>query len=453
MAAEQDPKGFYRRLGIQPSASAEEIKFAYRELAKKLHPDTNKNDNAKTLFQAISEAYGVLSDPERRASYDALKYSGPSARAQEKEIEPICCSRCGKVTAQPRSTLYYSVFSALIITTRTPIQGIFCSACAKKAALKASLTSAIFGWWGFPWGPIWTIGSIIQNARGGHFSKEVDDRLLWYNAVAFLSKGNLAVSYALAQQARRANDEDIALDAVRLMDQLRAQGVPTTSSTLKDPWRTQPITVLAHVSMLLALPLTIAGLAYSDEINRQVSRPNSISVPQAQSYSYQSPTNRVAEAPPGYSVSAPTATQSPIPTCSIPPNNGQILSKTVPLKERGHVVEIQNGASGNAIIKIRNAYTGTLAVSFFVEKGMTASIANLPDGQYRIQYAFGDAFRSDCRSFVRVTSASQFPGTESLHTEHTQTQISRSRLRYTLYTVPNGNIRPEALSIDAFNSE
>jgi hypothetical protein len=289
MAAEKDPKGFYQRLGIQPSASAEGIKVAYRELAKKLHPDINKNENAKTLFQAISEAYSVLSDPELRAAYDALQYSRPSTQTQEKEIEPICCSRCGKVTAQPRSIVFFRVFSAIIVTTRTPIEGIFCSACARRAALQASFISALFGWWGFPWGPIWTIGSILGNAKGGRFSKEVDDKLVWYNAIAFFSKGKLAISYALAQQARRANDEDIALNALKLMDQLRALGVPAASGRLKDPWRIQLLTVLAHVLMLLALPSAIAVLTYSDEIERKANRPNPAAAAQARSYPYQVP--------------------------------------------------------------------------------------------------------------------------------------------------------------------
>lgn len=64
MAADSDPKGFYRRLGVEPSASADAIRTAYRQLAKKLHPDVNKDANAKILFQAISEAHNVLSDPD-----------------------------------------------------------------------------------------------------------------------------------------------------------------------------------------------------------------------------------------------------------------------------------------------------------------------------------------------------------------------------------------------------
>jgi hypothetical protein len=102
---------------------------------------------------------------------------------------------------------------------------------------------------------------------------------------------------------------------------------------------------------------------------------------------------------------------------------------------------------------MRDAETDGLVVSFFVEKGKTASVGNLPDGNFRLQYALGEDLRDDCRSFVSITSASQFPATESLRTNYTSTQIDRSRLTYTLFSVPNGNVRPESLAISAFNAE
>ena len=119
MGAGQDPKGYYARLGVPPNAGADEIKAAYRQLAKKLHPDVNKRPDAKTLFQAITEAYSILSDPELRSTYDASKYA-TTWEPQAQELDPICCSRCGKVTAQPRSAVFYRVVSLLLVTMRTP---------------------------------------------------------------------------------------------------------------------------------------------------------------------------------------------------------------------------------------------------------------------------------------------------------------------------------------------
>ena len=70
-------KDYYEILGVDKDASQKEIKKAYRKLAKKYHPDMNKDDSdTSEKFKEISEAYEILSDPDKRERYDRYGHSG-----------------------------------------------------------------------------------------------------------------------------------------------------------------------------------------------------------------------------------------------------------------------------------------------------------------------------------------------------------------------------------------
>src|SRR5688500_6991665 len=67
-------KDFYKVLGVSKTADADEIKKAYRKLARKYHPDSNAGDaTAEAKFKEVSEAYDVVGDPKKRKEYDEAR--------------------------------------------------------------------------------------------------------------------------------------------------------------------------------------------------------------------------------------------------------------------------------------------------------------------------------------------------------------------------------------------
>ena len=74
MAPEQ--RDYYEVLGVSRDADAKAVKDAFRELALKYHPDRNKSPDAEARFKEIAEAYAILSDPKKRADYDARGFAG-----------------------------------------------------------------------------------------------------------------------------------------------------------------------------------------------------------------------------------------------------------------------------------------------------------------------------------------------------------------------------------------
>ncbi|MBI2499313.1 molecular chaperone DnaJ [Candidatus Woesearchaeota archaeon] len=79
-------KDYYEVLGISKNASKDEIKKAYKELAKKYHPDVTKDNNTEEKFKEISEAYAVLSDDKKRVQYDHFGHEAFDQRFTQEDI-------------------------------------------------------------------------------------------------------------------------------------------------------------------------------------------------------------------------------------------------------------------------------------------------------------------------------------------------------------------------------
>jgi hypothetical protein len=243
----QDPKGYYALLGVASGATFDDVKSAFRQRAKEVHPDTNADGNAKSQFQKLSEAYECLSEPGARARYDTSGYP-----------EPVLCSRCGAVTAQPRHRVFEAVVSNVFSTASKSMEGIFCPGCARKIALGASVISAAAGWWSLPRGPVLTVRSIVQNANGGYEPPGSKDGLLWTNLLAFLGQGKYGQVYNIARELRTADDQKIASKAIKLMDVLEEGGASVDGA--RRAWDRNPFDYALHGLLLLAVPALLVFL-------------------------------------------------------------------------------------------------------------------------------------------------------------------------------------------------
>jgi hypothetical protein len=463
----QDPKGYYKVLRVPPTASADELRRAFRALAMECHPDKNPDLGATAQFRLLSEAYGVLADAKTRAMYDGRPYVSAAERefggrrAQDRRQageaaayaasaateagEPIYCDGCARPTAQPRETAFWTVIS-VGFSWRSQSRGVYCAACAAQVGLRCSAITAAFGWWG-PLGLLWTPLSILRNARGGERDEEADAALLWHNAVAFKAQGKPAVAHALARQVAAAKSP-YALDAADLIGDLHRAGVPRDTPPLVDPWKGGAGSAAGQALMALAAPAVVASAIYFYGLPT-----GALATP-----AYASALGPMMPAP----ISAATAAgaerararaPAPAATCMRAPADGELMEGELPLGGFGHRLEIRNGADGPTIVKVRDAETGHVRLAFVVSQGGHAEVGPLPDGAFRIQYAVGPTLAPDCRSLSAIDSAVEFPQTETLTREYRDGSVLTQRLSYALRSTPESGGKLQTIDRSKFLAE
>jgi len=448
-----DRHGYYRILGIDPSASAEAIKIAFRQRSKDLHPDRNKRIGAEMQFGALTEAYKILSDPEARARYDTtgLNREAPGGNATGRDVgTPVPCSRCKQVSAQPRYVIFHRVVGRLRTCTTDHIQGIYCSRCARDVSMAASLLTWALGWWALD-GPAKTVRGLITNLKGGERPRGPNHRLMAYQALAFEQTGREQLARALAQEALELDPHG---EHAGMAARIAASG---PFQPLKNQWGPDPLAVFAQL-----LPGIILVIGFIVFVPNWAGRPAPpviptapVAVPQVVVPAPVNPArmahvkvdNTVLRAAPGATQAAMATLQrfedvtlfgklvgggdgdawqrirsaeleGYVPALALGAGPGAAAQRvwcgedlgkrpasgaqrpSDPSTPRGpHTVKANNQTSSDAVVKLR-ANDGTTLTTFYLRAGESATIDTLPEGTVSAIYASGERYSERCGTFL-----------------------------------------------------
>lgn len=493
-----DPNGFYDALGLAQDASVEEVKSAYRLRAKELHPDHNPSADAKAEFQRVMEAYGILRDARKKADYDETCRRSREAHMQtglasvsndDDETQPLSCSCCGKVTAQPRFVVFHRVKSAFLVSKRLPVQGIFCRNCADRTAIKASTYSWTWGWWGV-FGPFFTIIALLRNLLGGDMPAEENARILLHQARAFDSRRENDVARSLAEQAlpfARKTPYEKPLRA------LLQEGGPMRR--LRNRWKIGGSAFVVQLLPLAALPATI-GILFL--LILDTAGPSSvmagIDLPRIENGEIrhvavdllkmrQSPdsngavialldrftTIQVLEADAGgtwVKVVTPTGLSGWVANRLLFSGPGieprrrwcedqkgdRPESGTVMIRRTSgeHRLLVHNEISSDAVVKLKTISTNSTLLSFFVPGGATVSIGGIPEGSFRVLFAVGSDYSRGCGVFLSRMEALAVPAPITFKTPTGRSFRAVVPPELTLWPGGMGAGQPKSIAIEHF---
>ena len=253
---EKDSAGYYKILRLKRNAGAEEIKQSYRELAKKWHPDYNKSEEAMEIFQKISVAHEILSDKNKRITYDlaCIAYD-------EKEFPDIFSL---KIHKNKKGEEDVSIRSLKIEEQRGRLWGAKKTAkkiiCSYKEAEREFFWSSVKNWL-LGW---WTLRDFINNARiiGKNYKnvegyREENLKLFVHNALAYGQEKKYDFAMSCAKQAKQYATEE----EKKLLDEYIRQLPPTTEKKIAE-WNDKRLRMIQLIFPLLMF-LLVVGITIS----------------------------------------------------------------------------------------------------------------------------------------------------------------------------------------------
>lgn len=394
-STDQDILGYYGLLGVEPNSSQETIKKAYKKKCLEVHPDVNRSDNAQEQFVQLRKAYEILGNAEERSKYDAqcivvpnVKSStGDDTKESDNTFEPIRCSVCNCVSAQPRYVVFWETIS-FFSSIRSPVQGVMCTKCAGNAAFEATRKSLVFGWWGI-WGLILTPMSVIGNMAGGSKPPENNGRILLHQSWYFAQNGRLDLAYFLASDASTylkatLNKEVASLISIsqsimenckpfadgKELDPVWDRALPR----LGDQWKTVGICAAAWTIGLSALNGHL-------EVRRQKS------IEGAPRYTYQSKERSTPPADTPSISKTVEAEQPPIPPVYLPLSTGYLPGKQVTDSDGYSEITLKNNSDGNYHVRLyrKDGSLWVISREVYLKANEEFAMKDLTPGEYEIR--------------------------------------------------------------------
>jgi hypothetical protein len=453
--ASHDPLGYYKALGVLPDASPAVIRAVYRARAMELHPDRNKGADATRQFQELQRAYEVLSDAKAREAYDAGAVNPAADQAASPNptrYEPVRCSRCGVVSAQPRYRVFHSVIGYVVGAVKRTHAGVVCARCETVVALKATGTTMVLGWWSIH-GFFWSIGSILTNLVGGQKFPEQDARILAHQAMYFDSIGKQDLARAIATQAynlafkvrpdsamakKRAalgyDDPDPLSDMraqlISYLDSFKDQG---DAKELRAPSRVLNSRFLSQFA-LLAVVVGSIGLWIAVEAQRaaemEQSRLERAGIERATAALIAA--NRAEEL---------RKLQQPLPPSGVYPiyAAGRFDTDSLP------PFKIKTAAGSHYFLKLCDWQTGVVVMNIFIRGGEEVEVG-VPPGTYRIKFASGATWYGEKVRFGPDTAYSVVDTPSEFSVSGGQLQGHELQL----VNVVNGNLRRRPIDATQF---
>ena len=400
-----DPYGYYSILGITLKATQEQIKSAYREKAKHLHPDLSGADTA-SVFLFLKKAYDVLSSPTARAAYDRASQADKPPTAPKQPVSGKRTLFSGRLLVYPSILGFIACIALLSVHREETNQQS--SAEPSRALQSAAPLSQPSNGAQPPSLPGLPISSAV--ARGG----PVRDQ----NSAKPALPGSSSPALGLGRATHYVKPSESSVYTWTK----DAKGGYVIGGALP------PFTSVELMSYLTSgsfaqIRLSFGQVVYVDS-------------------QYLTPGNAVA-AEKAFCLYAPGQ----------PMLNNEILTR------RGfgpHNITISNAGSKPSIAVMRSD-GGVVAVSVFVAPYSSAYVDRFPSGDYRLEFATGDVWSRKCLKFVGERRTQRFPNYTGFvsTTSMVGDQVFQhyKEATFTITPVQNGNVYPIDMNEDEFSIE